>query len=303
MELYIQNIKGKVLLLVICLIFIHPGTANSENDSTFTVRHGNTLYSISQIYDVTISELREWNNLADNTIYPGQVLRIKPPRRKTPTQEIEDLPGDKPSETPPVTRRLTSSMIPYGIQIAALEQQYDRHINMTLSQYLKPGSYLVDVRVEMEPVRQTSAKQTATASSSDYILPGLPYMPEGLAGMGANFQADISGFNNLLANMQLKRLNIIVYTDASYSKPELAFIEHLVRAAAKVEGQRNDRIQVVPQEFPAKVFHTTEADRVQTITLEIPEKQSPLAIPVLIISITVIVILITLLILILFRKE
>lgn len=50
-------------------------TTSSEN--THKVEQGDTLYSISNKYNTTIAELKRLNNLLNNTISIGQVLRVK----------------------------------------------------------------------------------------------------------------------------------------------------------------------------------------------------------------------------------
>ncbi|PSJ79921.1 peptidoglycan DD-metalloendopeptidase family protein [Neisseria iguanae] len=48
------------------------------NAATHTVVRGDTVYNISKRYGIDQNDLRSWNNLADNTIGVGQVLRVKP---------------------------------------------------------------------------------------------------------------------------------------------------------------------------------------------------------------------------------
>ena len=48
------------------------------NAATHTVVRGDTVYNISKRYNVSQDNLRVWNNLADNNIGVGQVLRVKP---------------------------------------------------------------------------------------------------------------------------------------------------------------------------------------------------------------------------------
>lgn len=48
------------------------------NAATHTVQRGDTVYNISKRYQITQDNLRAWNNLADNNIRLGQVLRVKP---------------------------------------------------------------------------------------------------------------------------------------------------------------------------------------------------------------------------------
>ena len=44
----------------------------------YIVQKGDTLYSISRRYNIQVSELKSYNNLSDNTIAIGQVLKIVP---------------------------------------------------------------------------------------------------------------------------------------------------------------------------------------------------------------------------------
>src|SRR5688572_8408861 len=45
--------------------------------TTHTVAAKETMFSISKMYGVTVDELKQWNNLSDNTLSIGQQLIIK----------------------------------------------------------------------------------------------------------------------------------------------------------------------------------------------------------------------------------
>lgn len=51
--------------------------AEPEVDIEHTVAKGDTLYSISRKYGLSVSELQKLNNLKDNTISIGQTLKVK----------------------------------------------------------------------------------------------------------------------------------------------------------------------------------------------------------------------------------
>jgi len=53
-----------------------------EKKKTHIVKEGETLAQIAQQYDVTINDIRAWNGLKTNTIYPGQRLTIRVKERK-----------------------------------------------------------------------------------------------------------------------------------------------------------------------------------------------------------------------------
>jgi len=54
----------------------HPVTA-----TTYTVKRGDTLFSIAQLFDTTVAKLKSWNRLSSNTLRPGARLKIMRPAR------------------------------------------------------------------------------------------------------------------------------------------------------------------------------------------------------------------------------
>ncbi|HKE43386.1 MAG TPA: peptidoglycan DD-metalloendopeptidase family protein [Steroidobacteraceae bacterium] len=75
---------------------------------TYTVRAGDTLYSIAWRHGVDYRDLARWNNLpGDYRIYPGQVLRLTGPAGKagTATPQPQSRPataaGKPPAPPPP----------------------------------------------------------------------------------------------------------------------------------------------------------------------------------------------------------
>lgn len=62
---------------------ISNSTSNSNNTQVHTVATGETLYSISKKYGLTIDELKSLNQLEGNQLYLGQKLRIKTEVKET----------------------------------------------------------------------------------------------------------------------------------------------------------------------------------------------------------------------------
>lgn len=74
-------------LLAACLLcnifvlqlFLSPSAYAQDVPREHVVQQGETLFSISREYAVTVGELRNWNNLTSDNLQPGQVLRLLPP--------------------------------------------------------------------------------------------------------------------------------------------------------------------------------------------------------------------------------
>lgn len=60
-----------------------------RNGNVHVVGSKETLFSISRLYQVTLAELKAWNNLADNAISVGQELVIKQPNGTTTAVSAE----------------------------------------------------------------------------------------------------------------------------------------------------------------------------------------------------------------------
>lgn len=55
---------------------------------THTVQSGETLYSIGQLYSVTSTQIKTWNNLTSDTIFVGQILYVSDPGTTTQPEKI-----------------------------------------------------------------------------------------------------------------------------------------------------------------------------------------------------------------------
>lgn len=83
-------------LIALCLSvgFISAGQAQ-QTQQEHTVKQGETLFSISKIYNVTVGELKEWNNLESNSLQPGQTLIVVPHANNDEERILHEVkPGD-----------------------------------------------------------------------------------------------------------------------------------------------------------------------------------------------------------------
>ncbi len=54
----------------------NTGNTNINQESTYTVKSGDSLWSIARKYDISVSELQNLNNLTSTTLQVGQVLKL-----------------------------------------------------------------------------------------------------------------------------------------------------------------------------------------------------------------------------------
>ncbi|MCA1802829.1 MAG: LysM peptidoglycan-binding domain-containing protein [Rhodothermaceae bacterium] len=74
-----KALRSTLILLIVLLI---PVLLQAQTgDRNHTVQAGETLFSISREYNITVDELRRWNNIRNNTIIVGQRLIVSAPSR------------------------------------------------------------------------------------------------------------------------------------------------------------------------------------------------------------------------------
>lgn len=157
------------MLLALGLIFLMPPAEafSQTNSDTHTVQSGDTLFSISRQYDVTVAELREWNDLDGDGLRIGMELRVAPPER---TDAITHTVGSQ--ET------LFAISRKYGVTIAEIQQWNDLEttalsVGQELIIYSENGDQTADIpdagrRPEVGEQTQRESIVSPTFSASTY---------------------------------------------------------------------------------------------------------------------------------------
>ncbi|MED3829780.1 LysM peptidoglycan-binding domain-containing protein [Priestia megaterium] len=71
--------KKKLLFSTAAFLTVAP-LSSVHAETVHTVQTGETLFSLSQKYKVSVSQLMSWNNLKSNSIYTGEVLSVSNPQ-------------------------------------------------------------------------------------------------------------------------------------------------------------------------------------------------------------------------------
>ena len=66
-----------------------PSESNNVSQTSYTVKTGDSLYSIASKYNTTVSEIKSLNNLATNTLNIGQILKIPSTSNTTNTYIVK----------------------------------------------------------------------------------------------------------------------------------------------------------------------------------------------------------------------
>lgn len=72
----LNNVTANTLKVGMVLTIPSSSGNNPDNMFMYTVKKGDSLWSISKIYSTSVEEIKRINNLDNNNLYIGQVLRI-----------------------------------------------------------------------------------------------------------------------------------------------------------------------------------------------------------------------------------
>ena len=135
------------------LVLLLGCTGTSEQTSiSYTVQRGDSLAKIARAHQVSVGELRSWNQIEGNLIHPGQTLMIqttsagrasakhsvRPTRRRTAGREKEHRrtrPKPKPCLSGPSLDDLEADAgmaASAGLSLKQLRTSMNRHIQETL---------------------------------------------------------------------------------------------------------------------------------------------------------------------------
>ncbi|QDZ80608.1 LysM peptidoglycan-binding and 3D domain-containing protein [Priestia megaterium] len=87
-----------------------PAPSNSKN---YKVQPGDTMWSVAQRHGISISQLKQWNNLSSNTIYINQVLQVG---GQAAAQAKPSTPSPAAPSTPSTSAPSTSTPAPAPAQ-------------------------------------------------------------------------------------------------------------------------------------------------------------------------------------------
>lgn len=132
-----------------------PPRAPETRPEFYTVKQGDTLYSIALEHGVDYRELAAWNSVEPSKIRVGQQLRLTPPASTTVTAPLKTLPGavdvrplgSAQTQTPAVTADNVKTQ-PKGVRAPYSDQAYAQMASLT-PEIIAPGK--PDIKADTKP--------------------------------------------------------------------------------------------------------------------------------------------------------
>lgn len=163
---YLLTFFGALLLVVFL-----AESAEAQERRTHAVRAGETLFSISRTYDVSVEDLRRWNNLSGNQINVGQRLVVSAAGQSqqpvaTPPPPSTTAPRESARSTEVIRHRVTSGETlysisrRYGVPVADI-----REANRLSGNIIETGQVL-EIRGSTQNIIETAPSEDADEPQS-----------------------------------------------------------------------------------------------------------------------------------------
>ncbi|MEX2602884.1 MAG: LysM peptidoglycan-binding domain-containing protein [Gracilimonas sp.] len=213
---FVINLQ-RIVFIVITLITLCSVTTVAQEKATYQVKQGDTLYGISKNLNVTIAELKEWNNLIGNEIELGQELVYY--LREAELSETE-LP-DEPSE-PLVNRSSGGQNTFYTVKSGDTLYRIAGNHNMTINQ-LKSLNNLSDDNIRVG--QKLAVKKVSVAPNVARFLE--ESTPQGIFSVykiksGESVQSILNRFS--MTEKEFKMLNPEIEPDNVQSGQEVTIL-------------------------------------------------------------------------------
>lgn len=128
---------------MLTVLMIIGSSVYAQEQKTYTVKQGETLYSISKTLSVSVSELQQWNELSNNEISVGQdlIYYITP----EPVEDQEPDPAPEPPADPLINVNAPVENTYYTIKSGDNLYNIARAHNMTVNELKELNNLSSDV--------------------------------------------------------------------------------------------------------------------------------------------------------------
>ena len=68
--------RARLALLSVTRKNIHRNIESKKRTILYSIKQGDNLYKISELFDVTVKSIKEINDFEDDALMPGQIIKI-----------------------------------------------------------------------------------------------------------------------------------------------------------------------------------------------------------------------------------
>lgn len=207
---------------------------------THTVQPGQTLFSLSREYNVSVDQLKEWNGLDSNELKIGQTLYVAQPERGGQRNETARV-----EEAPPVVREPVSSSRPQQ-ESAATENTPERNAPVTRNS--PPASRPEDRGQSAESIRISESLK----NGDEIIEGGLAELIEGTEGNRKYLALHRSAPMGTILKVRNEMNNREVFVRVMGKLPDTAMTDKLI---IKISRSAYDRLGAIDPRFRVEVTY------------------------------------------------
>ncbi|PTK06559.1 LysM peptidoglycan-binding domain-containing protein [Mammaliicoccus sciuri] len=145
---------------------------SSESTTEYTVVAGDTLGKIAAKYDVTVSQLKAWNNLSSDLIIVGQTLSLQAPAQSAEPAKApvaQQAPVQQTQEQVAAPAQQQSYQAPVQSYKAPAQQTYKAPAQQT---YKAPAQQSYKAPAQKVRTTQTSTASTGGSTKAQFLAAG-----------------------------------------------------------------------------------------------------------------------------------
>ncbi|MCD8798215.1 LysM peptidoglycan-binding domain-containing protein [Mammaliicoccus sciuri] len=145
---------------------------SSESTTEYTVVAGDTLGKIAAKYDVTVSQLKAWNNLSSDLIIVGQTLSLQAPAQSAEPAKApvaQQAPVQQTQEQVAAPAQQQSYQAPVQSYKAPAQHSYQAPAQQT---YKAPAQQSYQAPAQKVRTTQTSTASTGGSTKAQFLAAG-----------------------------------------------------------------------------------------------------------------------------------
>jgi LysM repeat protein len=197
---------------------------------THTVAAKETMYSIARQYNITVQQLRDWNNMQGNDISVGQVLNVSPPEQTVAT--VKQNASSNNTVTTVETKPADHVVTPEVKEVKVAEQQ--------------------PVKETVRPRESTITISEGVRGSDEIQESGLAELIEGTDGNRKYLALHRTAPIGTILKVKNEMNNREVFVRVMGKLPDTAMTDKLI---IKVSKSAYDRLGAIDQRFRVQVTY------------------------------------------------